>query len=205
MFGPPELYPGGVVDDESPPAPGANIYGVYKLANEGTATVYEREREREHGLGSVGLRPWVVYGPGRDQGMTSTPTVAMVAAAAGVPYEISYGGTTVFQYAPDAARAFVLAARAGSPNAQTCNIGGTRASMAEMVAAIEAAAPEMAGRITFVDEPIGVADLQAAPALDRLVGGMTYTPLEDGVRASVDAFRGLLARGLVEAPTPVKV
>lgn len=197
VFGPPEMYPGGKVADDSPAAP-TNIYGVYKLANEGTATIYERE----HGLGSVGLRPWVVYGPGRDQGMTSTPTVAMVAAAAGVPYHISYGGSTLFQYAPDAARAFIAAARAGSSTARTLNIGGTIASMSEIVAAIEAAAPDVAGKVTFTDVPIGVAEPSDTSALDELVGGMTYTPLHEGVNAAVESFRSLLARGLVEAPTP---
>ena len=38
---------------------------------------------RDEGLSSIGLRPYVVYGAGRDQGMTSTPTKAMLAAAAG--------------------------------------------------------------------------------------------------------------------------
>ena len=57
----------------------STLYGVYKRANEGTATVYAQERETP----SVGLRPHTVYGPGRDQGLTSAPTTAMLAAAAG--------------------------------------------------------------------------------------------------------------------------
>ena len=65
------------------------LYGVYKLANEGTAQVYWAE----HGVASFGFRPMTVYGPGRDQGMTSTPTKAMAAAVLGRPYHISFGGT----------------------------------------------------------------------------------------------------------------
>src|SRR5262249_20476427 len=57
-------------------------YGVYKLANEGTARIYWTE----DGVASLGLRPFCVYGPGRDQGLTSSPTLAMVAAARGEPY-----------------------------------------------------------------------------------------------------------------------
>ena len=49
------------------------LYGVYKLANEGTARVYWQE----DGVASVGLRPFSVYGPGRDQGLTAGPTLAM--------------------------------------------------------------------------------------------------------------------------------
>ena len=79
------------------------LYGVYKRANEGTAHVYWAD----HGVASVGLRPHTVFGPGRDQGLTSAPTTAMLAAACGRPYRIPFGGTSQFQYAPDAARAFV--------------------------------------------------------------------------------------------------
>ena len=56
------------------------IYGVYKRANESTAAVYLAE----NGISSIGLRPHTVYGVGRDQGVTSAPTTAMLAAAAGV-------------------------------------------------------------------------------------------------------------------------
>src|SRR6185295_20348913 len=59
-------------DDPSPaPESGglrpATHYGVYKLANEGTARIYWAD----DGVPSIGLRLYVVYGPGRDQGMTS--------------------------------------------------------------------------------------------------------------------------------------
>ena len=50
-------------------------YGVHKQANEGAARVYFHDA----GLSSVGLRPHVVYGPGRDNGMTAGPTLAMAA------------------------------------------------------------------------------------------------------------------------------
>ncbi len=84
------------------------LYGVSKLADEGIARVYAADL----GLPSIGLRPYVVYGPGRDQGMTSGPTVAMLAAARGEPYAIGFTGTAQYDYAPDVARAFVMAASA---------------------------------------------------------------------------------------------
>ena len=56
----------------------STLYGVFKLANEGTAAGYFAD----FGVASVGLRPHTIYGPGRDQGLTSAPTAAMVAAAA---------------------------------------------------------------------------------------------------------------------------
>ena len=67
-----------------------NHYGVYKQANEGNARIYWLDS----GLSSVGLRPMTVYGIGRDQGMTSGPTKAIVAAALGQPYRVSFSGPT---------------------------------------------------------------------------------------------------------------
>jgi nucleoside-diphosphate-sugar epimerase len=57
------------------------LYGAYKHCNEQTAKVYSND----WGVHSVGLRPGVVYGVGRDQGMTSKTTVAILAAAANQP------------------------------------------------------------------------------------------------------------------------
>lgn len=67
---------------------------------------------QDYGLHAVGLRPHTVYGPGRDQGMTSTPTKAMLAAAIGRPYQITFGGTIVMEHADDMAQVFIDAAHA---------------------------------------------------------------------------------------------
>ena len=56
---------------------------------------------RDHGLSSIGLRPWTVYGVGRDFGMTSEPTKAIKAVTLGRPYRISYGGRQDLQYVGD--------------------------------------------------------------------------------------------------------
>jgi nucleoside-diphosphate-sugar epimerase len=165
----------------------STLYGVYKRANEGTAHVYGAER----GLASVGLRPHTVYGPGRDQGLTSAPTFAMLAAAAGRPYKLPFGGAYQLQYAPDVAAAFVRAARSAPAGARLEDIGGPTAHTEQLIAAIEAAAP--GARITF--------DAVQLPFPAHTGNGAaTSTSLADGVADAVARFRDLLARGLVAAP-----
>jgi nucleoside-diphosphate-sugar epimerase len=164
----------------------ATHYGVTKLANEGMARVYFEER----GLPSLGLRPYVVYGPGRDQGMTSTPTQAMAAAARGEAFHISYGGRCQYDYAPDVGRALVAAARARVDGAVVANFPGVPASMDDVVAAIEAAAPEVAGRITYDDVQLPFPPEMEARALERAVGRVPRTPLADGVRETIELYRG---------------
>lgn len=81
-----------------------NHCGVHKQANEGAARVYWRD----DAVASIGLRPHVVYGPGRDHGMTAGPTLAMVAAVRDERYQIPFGGRAQFQYAPEAAGAITF-------------------------------------------------------------------------------------------------
>ncbi|HEY6570644.1 MAG TPA: NAD(P)-dependent oxidoreductase [Candidatus Limnocylindrales bacterium] len=195
VFGLPAQYPDGLVRDDSPQAP-ATLYGVFKQANEGTARIYFNER----GLSSVGLRPWVVYGPGRDQGMTSGTTVAMLAAAAGVPYRIPYGGEALFQFAPDVARAFVAAARADLTGANAYNLGGETAPVARVVDVIEEALPRSRGLITHDDVPLPAVARVDASGFGRFVDPAPFTGLPEGVGRSIELFTDLLRRGLVRAP-----
>src|SRR5262245_24996595 len=64
--------PSGAAVQRDPSGHPATLYGVYKQANEGTARVYWQDAR----VASIGLRPYTVYGVGRDQGMTSMPTQA---------------------------------------------------------------------------------------------------------------------------------
>jgi nucleoside-diphosphate-sugar epimerase len=170
-------------------APGT-LYGVYKLANEGTARVFWQDER----VASIGIRPYVVYGPGRDQGMTSGPTLAMAAAARGEPFEIAYGGRAEYDYAPDVGRAFVLAARAAADGAYVANLPGARATVEEVVEAIEAAAPDAAGTITWREASLPFPESLEAGLLERLVGPLPHTPLSEGVARTVERFRELTTR-----------
>jgi UDP-glucuronate 4-epimerase len=155
----------------------AMIYGVYKIANEGCARIYWED----HRVASVGLRPLVAYGPGRDQGMTASPTEAMFAVAAGKPFHIPFGGRMQLQYAPDVARAFIDAARTPPTGACVFNLGGPVVSMQEIVDAIGAAAPE--AQVTFDEIPLPFASRLPEPWFE-----MPLTPLVDGVRATLEVF-----------------
>ncbi len=76
VYGSSEEYPEEMLSHDAPQRPRTH-YGVYKQANEGTARIYWQDDD----MSSIGLRPYTVYGPGRDQGLTSAPTKAMLAAA----------------------------------------------------------------------------------------------------------------------------
>ena len=174
------------------PHPG-NHYGVYKQANEGNARVYWFD----DGVSSIGLRPMTVYGAGRDQGMTSGPTKAIVAAVLGQPYTVPFRGPTMFQYAEDVARTLVVASRSDVRGAHAFNLPGAVADGPTFLAAIETAVPGASSLIAFdpVDLPFP-SDID--PAGIEALGPISTTPLADGVRASVETYRTLAREGRLD-------
>jgi nucleoside-diphosphate-sugar epimerase len=177
-------------DDPSPaPESGGSaprtLYGVWKLADEGMARVFWHVAR----LPSLGIRPYVVFGPGRDQGLTSGPSLAMAAAARGDGFEIGYVGRAQYDFAPDVGRAFARAAAAPTDGAVVANFPGRPAGIEEIVAAIEATAPESAGRITWSGDPLPFPEELEAEELERRLGPLKTTALADAVQATVDHYR----------------
>jgi UDP-glucuronate 4-epimerase len=177
-----------------------NLYGVYKQANEGTARIYWQDNQ----VASIGLRPYTVYGPARDQGMTSSPTKAMFAAAVGQRYHIPFGGRGIFQYADDVAKSFIACARAPFAGVEIFNLTGSVVHMREVVGAIEAAAPESAGQITFDDTALALPEDVDATPLEKLIGAPIVTPLGQAVGETVALFRERVASGALAPDAMLK-
>jgi nucleoside-diphosphate-sugar epimerase len=181
------------------PAPGVpplTLYGVFKRTNEETAVRYWED----YGVASIGLRPHTVYGPGRDQGLTSAATVAMLAAAAGVAYTIPFGGSLQFQYLPDVAEAFVRASELDGAGASVHTLDGPSTTVAEVVRLIGEASGAAAGSIGWSGDPLPFPGAADGASFVELLGGSVNRPLAEGVADTVERFRVLLARGLVAPP-----
>ena len=176
--------------------PPQTLYGVFKRANEETAFRFFED----YGVPSIGLRPHTVYGPGRDQGLTSAPTAAMLAATAGEPYEIPFGGRLQFQYLPDVAEAFVRASEVDRREASVHTLDGPSASVEEVVELVEAASGVERGTITWRGDPLPFPGEADGSSFVELLGGSVNRPLADGVADAIDRFRRLLRTGLVAPP-----
>jgi UDP-glucuronate 4-epimerase len=170
------------------------LYGVFKRAGEQTAVRYWLD----HSLASIGLRPHTVYGPARDQGLTSAPTMAMLAAAAQRPYAIPYGGRAQFQYAPDVARAFVQAALAEPQSAAVYNLRGEACSIAEVVDTIVAVCPDAEGSITWGEAALDFPPTVDSDGLEDAIGPLEETPLTAAVADAIERFRTALADHLID-------
>jgi UDP-glucuronate 4-epimerase len=183
---------GSLAGDDAP----GTLYGAYKRTNEHSAVRYFED----FGVSSVGLRPHTVYGPGRDQGLTSAPTTAMVAAVAGVPFRIPFGGSAQLQYTADVGEAFVRASEARPTGASVHNLDGPVVSMQEIVELIGAAVPGADGRITAESAPLPFPSEVDAGSFVDLLGGSVMRPIDVGVRDAVEEFGRLVEAGLVTPP-----
>jgi nucleoside-diphosphate-sugar epimerase len=194
VFGPPGNYPPGPLGDEVKLVPTTH-YGYFKCCNEGNARVYYQD----HGVSSIGLRPWTVYGVGRDFGMTSEPTEAIKALDLGRPYHITYGGWQDLQFVEDVAAIFVRCLEAPYQGARSYNLRGDVVDLATFHRALCELDSAAARLITFGERQIPIAYDLDDSALQRDLGPMPRTPLPEGIRRTLEHFRKLQAEGRLEA------
>ncbi len=193
MYGPHDTDPDDGRLHEDAVAHPPSHYGVYKLANEGGAAVYAKD----DGVASVGLRPMTIYGPGRDQGLTSDPSRAVLSAVLGRAFEIGFDGRILFQFAPDVARAFISASRSTLDGARVYNLDGSVASIDEFIAAVDRVLPGSAGLLTHTSTQLGFpADVDCGSLAE--LGQIPVTPLEDAIAQTVALFRGRLEEGQLD-------
>ncbi len=192
VYGPAEQYPEKILPPDARLDPRSH-YGVFKQANEGAAKVYWLD----DGISSIGLRPYVVYGPGRDQGMTSTPTKAMMAAVIEEPYQISFDGRYLIQYADDVAKIFIQAARAPFEGAGAFTLGGEPVSTAQIIACIEAVRPAMRGKLSYSAHRLPFPERVDDPDLRRVLGDLSTTPLQQGIAETIHTLDEALSGGKI--------
>lgn len=193
VIGPEARYPPGRIPNDAPLYP-ATHYGVFKQCNEGNAQIYFQD----HGINSVGLRPWTVYGVGRDQGVTSDATRAIKSAVVGQPFTFRYSGRNALQYAGDVAASFVLSALKPEEGARTYNLRGAVVEMTDFIRQIEDLCPAAKGLITLSGDAIPVACDLDDSELRAYLPELPDTSLADGIRQTLDAFQSMKEAGTLD-------
>lgn len=178
------LYTSSIAARPRPPfdAP-VNLYGVWKRACEDAAKVWFLD----HGLPSVGLRPNVVYGPGRESGETAAITLAIKAAAKGQPYAMPFTSRMCFQHVDEVTDIMERCLRVIPAEPVVSDLTTDIAGTDDVIAAIRACAPD--ARIT----PSNTArpsppELDNRPLID-LIGDWRKITLAEGVRKTFEHYR----------------
>jgi len=168
------------------------IYGGGKLYTEHLAQAYART----YGLVVGGLRPSVVYGPGRDSGASAFLNEVIEQPALGQPVSVGFGDARVsFVHVEDVAGQFAALLRCDAgvfARRHFFNTGGDTASVRELAAAVERVAPGARITVTAGGERDlgGLVTRVSARSLEEAVGyKRRLSPLEAGVRAHVQAVR----------------
>ena len=113
---------------------------------------------------------------------------AIVASLLGLRYEVSFGGSTLFNYAADVAHALVKAVLTDPGGAEVFNLNGIRTSIPEFIDGIEMVVEGATGLLTFRPEPLQFPDDVDTSGLE-LLGPPPVIPLLEGIRQSVDVYR----------------
>ncbi|MEP3329159.1 NAD(P)-dependent oxidoreductase [Sedimentitalea sp.] len=167
----------------------SNLYGVFKKADEDIARIYWED----HKLPSLGLRPYVVYGVGRDDGETSAITRAIEAAALGEAYEIPFSTSSCFQYAANVADVFVRAASSTWSGALLSDITDITHSTLDVVNAIKEIVPN--AQLSCADTVrVSPRDGFDTSALKSVIGEFPEYPLSQGIAETIQLYREIAAR-----------
>lgn len=169
----------------------ATHYGVFKQTNEESARIFYKA----NGISSIGLRPWSVYGVGRDLGLTADPTLAMRAVAQRRPFQIRVTGNMDLQYAEDVAETFLRCALSPLEGAHVFNLAGDVIGVDALIGELEALRPASRGLITAGGPPVPVAYRMDARELHAKIPGLPHTPLREGIRRTIELFERLDADG----------
>ncbi|MDE0534479.1 MAG: NAD(P)-dependent oxidoreductase [Albidovulum sp.] len=165
------------------------LYGAYKQANEHTAFVYWSDWK----VPSVCIRPCIVYGLARDQGVSSKNTVAIQAAARDEEYIVPYSGPLSWLYAGEAAAAFIAAASQDGQGAFVFNLNGPCETVEFGLDVVRSLAPE--ARISCAGSQLPFpADLDDGP-LRAHVPDYPNIPVAEGIKATYRAYQILKSEG----------
>ena len=166
----------------------ATLYGAHKVCGEQMAAVYWQDWQ----VPSVGIRPAIVYGPGRDRGMSAAPTVAMLAAFAGERYRVPFTGPVSFIYAEDIAARFVAAVSKPINGAFVFDANGTPETVDDVLGFIQCEIPE-AG-VGCDGDPLPFPAEGDSGALEEFLGLDPCRSMQTGVKATLEVFKNAKSR-----------
>lgn len=158
------------------------VYGTTKLAVEGLARVFAAD----HGVPSLGLRPYIVYGPGISSGIASGPSRAIAASVRREAEVIRFSGRVGFVHVDDVARLLAAAMLRPMQGATVLTMAGDTREMGDFITALRSRTGW--DGIGVEGPPLRIpADLASDPVPEWL-GDQPVTSIEAGIEATLAAL-----------------
>ncbi len=178
------LSTAGVFGPEDPVHPSPmTIYGATKLAVEGAARAFNLD----HGVTSLGLRPYIIYGPGISAGIAAGPSIAIAAAARREPAEIRFSGRVGFVHVDDVARMLAAAMSVPLRGATVVTMAGETADMTDFVSELH----RQTGwsDVAISGDPLRIPATLASDPVPDFLGSQPVTGIADGIERSLAELR----------------
>ena len=174
---------GGVYgnEDKYNPFPETH-YGAFKLAVEGIARAYFNESL----ISSVGLRPFVIYGPGREVGGTAGVTLACKAAKQNFEYTVGFSGKVGFVYVEDVTNLVERLIDKAPLGAITMNINGITTSVENFISIIKKNIPD--AKVKFSGKPLSVVEEILGGDPSKIFNDFKYTSLDYGINKTINFY-----------------
>jgi UDP-glucose 4-epimerase len=174
-----------VSDGGNPALEPLTFYGAFKRANE----LIARQYWLHFGVPSAGLRPPLVYGWGRETGLTAGPTLAARAVAFSESYAFSFSGPANFGYVEESARAFVRAALEIRKGSHSVDVPGEVATVEKIVSLLKRIEPKAASRLSIAGPPLPYPAAPSHHGIEKLFPDWKTTSLADGFRRTIQLYR----------------
>ena len=167
------------------------LYGAYKLCDENIAHVYHQD----WGVPSIGFRPGIAYGIGRDQGMTSKTTVAILAAASNQSYKIPFSGPISALHVREVASALITAASKNHDASPIFDMNGICTTVEDWVNILKKIEPKT--KIIIEGKAIQFPFEASDEPLREYIGNYEQVNLENGIQETFNSFKSLLSKGMI--------
>ena len=169
------------------------LYGAYKLCDENIAHIYHQD----WGVPSIGFRPGIAYGIGRDQGMTSKTTFAILAAASNQSYTIPFSGPISALYVREVASALITAASKNHDASPVFDMNGICTTVENWVNIIKKIEPKT--KIIIEGKAMQFPFNASDEPLRQYIGNYEQVNLEYGIQETFDSFKSLLSKGMISS------
>ena len=146
---------------------------------------------------SIGIRPGVVYGIGRDQGMTSKTTTAILAAASGKAYTVPFSGAVSGLHAGEVASAFIKSVSKDRNEAVVFDHNGVSSTVEDWLDIVRKIAPSAELHVEGKALPFP-AELSDKP-IRAFLGDFGRMSIDEGIKATYDGFQALLRNDVISA------
>ena len=169
------------------------LYGAYKLCDENIAHVYHQD----WGVPSIGFRPGIAYGVGRDQGMTSKTTFAILAAASNQSYTIPFSGPISALHVREVASALITAASKNHDASPIFDMNGICTTVEYWVNILKKIEPKT--KIIIEGKAMQFPFEASDEPLREYIGNYEQVNLENGIQETFDSFKSLLSKGMISS------